>query len=633
MLILRRFLVFLLCCLPLLTLFHQNDLRRWDFNRCLMAAPDEPSYLLMAQSIAVGDGISTTALFGRDTFYPPGYPAILALWGKFCGFSLFSMHVCTAFLSVGSMFLAYLLIRTLLRSERAMHTSDSNATALLHNNRSVENWSILLLALCVCNWYVLEGSLFAFSEPAFMFATFAWLLLMLRWRNWYTSWWQTLLVALLAIAAYSIRGAGIVCVATTFLYPLFSLLRHFIFQDIPRKFRSLGIILLVTIAYMITLHFLSPNKSLAAGAQSDNSYSQQLLRGLTDAHAYSFTNPFDWPKLVRHLLYLMASHITDFSNAFVPQYRFAPQLTVLNPIGKFTLFFAFAGLVWRILSSRKPEKERELLSSTPPRSPPFDLGRFLWKILLKLSGTGPQAPPRALFVELFALLYIALYLLWPFNMSRFWTTLLPIMFPCALIALKNFGGRHDAAQTTRYLALVFFSLLLLLNVQEVVNQFPAYQRRVNYVSDSIVEASSRIVRISPDKSRTTVLVFGGDEHFLLAWYLPHVNGGGASSGGLPTSPIPAEKFFEPLLIRTLQNYDPASLQRIFAFSYFTHQDMLGAFENVRKSHPQLIAQFEIRKIYQKEIITAVWEFVPTPVIRGAPTINSPAISSDAPSGS
>ena len=72
----------LLTLLPALTLFHQDELGHWTFNRCAMAAPDEHSYLLMAQNLAAGTGASIKAVAGSESFYPPGFPLILAAWSR-----------------------------------------------------------------------------------------------------------------------------------------------------------------------------------------------------------------------------------------------------------------------------------------------------------------------------------------------------------------------------------------------------------------------------------------------------------------------------------------------------------------------------------------------------------------------
>src|SRR5438046_2970579 len=72
--------ILLIMAIPFCTLVHRNDLHHWDTQRSAMAAPDELSYLLMGRHFAQGGGISVKEALGRDTFYPPGYPLLIAGW-------------------------------------------------------------------------------------------------------------------------------------------------------------------------------------------------------------------------------------------------------------------------------------------------------------------------------------------------------------------------------------------------------------------------------------------------------------------------------------------------------------------------------------------------------------------------
>src|SRR5678815_2278901 len=84
-----RFLLLLIIALfPAVALFHRNDVGRWEVQRSAMAAPDEFSYLLMADHFLKGGGLSLEGAIGRDTFYPPGYPLMLAGFAKVAGNSL-----------------------------------------------------------------------------------------------------------------------------------------------------------------------------------------------------------------------------------------------------------------------------------------------------------------------------------------------------------------------------------------------------------------------------------------------------------------------------------------------------------------------------------------------------------------
>src|SRR4029079_171418 len=100
----RGILLLLIALVPLVALFHHDDRGRWDVQRSAMAAPDEFSYLLMAQHFLQGGGLSLQADLGRDTFYPPGYPLLLAAWGKVFGLTTFTAHALnTALLCLGTL--------------------------------------------------------------------------------------------------------------------------------------------------------------------------------------------------------------------------------------------------------------------------------------------------------------------------------------------------------------------------------------------------------------------------------------------------------------------------------------------------------------------------------------------------
>src|SRR6185295_3186393 len=98
-------------------------LGRWDVQRSAMAAPDEFSYLLMAQHFLNGGGLSLQDVLGRDTFYPPGYPFLLAVWGKCFGLTAFTAHAFNAFLLCLDTLVVFALSRRLL-----LHLSRVNGT-------------------------------------------------------------------------------------------------------------------------------------------------------------------------------------------------------------------------------------------------------------------------------------------------------------------------------------------------------------------------------------------------------------------------------------------------------------------------------------------------------------------------
>ena len=170
--LLRRILLLLIVLIPLTTLVHQNELGRWDVQRSAMAGPDEFSYLLMADHFLQGGGLSLQRWLGRDTFYPPGYPLMLASWCKLLGggVTAFKAHALNATLLVIDTLVAYLFACRMLASlGRQGHRR-------FQYGKDAQEWMALLVAgIFATNWHVLETSLLIMSEPAFMLATFAWL--------------------------------------------------------------------------------------------------------------------------------------------------------------------------------------------------------------------------------------------------------------------------------------------------------------------------------------------------------------------------------------------------------------------------------------------------------------------------
>ncbi len=571
MLALRRLLLALVCLLPLITLVHKNDLDRWDVARSAMAAPDEFSYLLLADSFLHGHGVHLRDTIGRDTFYPPGYPLLIA--AAALPFTrpgqelpIFLPHALNALLLCASALITYLLACQLL----PLLARDHRRFAL--PPRAIPWLALLITALFAADWHVLEGALFVFSEPAFTLTTLLWIFLALRWRgaekspDWTASVPRTLLIAALAMAAYTIRGAGLVCIAATLLYPLLPGKTPF-----RQRLRALLLILLLAILTKIATRYtdLAPN-----------SYPHQLVNGLTHGGQFSFARPRDYPALALRAADLAASHLDDLAQSFTPIPRVAPDLAPLSFIGHTFALLALAG--WLM----------QLLRRSPGRS-----------------------PTRLL--DLYLLFYIALYLLWPFNMPRFWTPILPFMLVFALHAARLLADA--AVPMLRWAPAVALLLLLILNGEELYLHLPAYQNRLNYVSDALADSAAALLRRTPDPSRTLLCVAGGDEHFIYAWYLRKFPDGSAvricspqplSTGG--------DERIEALILRISATADlrsrasvPSARAPLFIASYFTESLFQEVFSNLRKSHPVFMAQHEPRKIFQRGMEACVWQLPAT----------------------
>ncbi|MGN6367969.1 MAG: hypothetical protein ACTHN5_06880 [Phycisphaerae bacterium] len=566
------YLLLLLSLIPLTTLFHHNDLGRWDFNRNAMAAPDEFSYLLLARNLLEHHGISTLHTVGRDTFYPPGYPALLAAWSSLTGLTIFRVHLLNTLLVCCATPIVFFFSKRLLAL-----LSESTHPRLRAEPAANDTLALLIAALFATNWHVLEGALFVFSEPAFMLTTFAWLALGLRWRNWPTSLPQTLALTVLAIAAWSIRGAGLVCLPAmlaNILLVAFTRSRNFPQLAIGNRIsairpllRSFSVVIALALIYQIAITKLSPEKSLASVNASDNSYALQLLRGITKNNTLHTPAQLSW-----RILTLAFSHLDDFAQSFTPWFREAPAWLFLNVIGKIFAVLALAGWLYRLLHLR-------------------------------------TSPSR--FLELYIAFYIALYLLWPFNMTRFWAPILPVMLVYAVDALRQFLQSPPDLPLfrPRVAAPILLSLLLLLSGQELWLQLGNYERRLNYVSDALAASAHTIVHHSPNPADTIVAVAGTSEHFIFAWYLPRPY--------LPRSPEPhlpdgSRESVEHMLLRSLHELDTTPTKRLFIASYFTEPDYRDVFQNLRRSDPALLARFDIHRIFQKEIITTVWEVSPKP---------------------
>ena len=594
----RSFILLLLTFLPLLTLFHRNELGRWTTNRCVMSAPDEPAYLLMARSIAEGRGLSIAPqLADRQAFYPPGFPLILAGWSELFGDSIFSAHACVALLLCASVPLTFALVRRLLAPEPS--PLGSPAPSLTRYASPLA--ALILTALYVANWHVLTTALYIFSEPAFIVITLGWLLLACRWRNWHQSALQTLPMALLAVAAYLIRSAGIVCIAATLAYPLLMALaerRRAASQNAPRpglrpQLLSLAVTAALAIATVLTLRLISPSSS--------HSYAIQLLHGVTDGGRIplSFSN---FPHLLFHIAHSALLSFLDFACTLVPELR-----------------------------------TEDLAHPTPGEFPRLTTHLVIAAVFLLLTLRGYllrlRAWPRL--PELYFGLYTVLFLLWPFHgFTRFWIPILPLALVYIALALRPAAG-HVRRTSASWLASAALFLLLALFSQELYLQLPYRQRRLNWVSYCLASTAAEVHRLSPTAANTVVAVTGGDEELLFSWYLGFPARSPAPAARLVNGALRDERI-EDFLLRLTQGpgSPPPVPARIFLVDYFAHgphgENLVSeVFTNLHHDHPDLFPPFPPPSIQtpaanaatqparwtliqrdQREIITSLWELAP-----------------------
>jgi hypothetical protein len=365
----RRIGVALICLLPLLTIAHPTPSGAWTLNHSAFISPDEFSYLLTAQNIAAGHGIR---LPGLDNFYPPGFPFLLALWGKRFGFSLISMHLAVTTLQIAANILIVRIV--------------AKIWDILTASRGSPWLPVTILLLYATNWNVLENIMSIFSEGAFTLAVFAWLALGIHRPGWLESIPWTLVMALLAVAATAMRSAGIVCVALTLAWPwmawwwevgdLRSVTHHYWLKAL----RASALVLAIVIAWYVGIALASPEKSILQ-TNGHNSYTMQLLHGIT--HGTFLSD--------------VIAHLDDWSQSFVPPPREAWRAVPLGWAGKIFLALALLGFI--------------------PR---------WW--------TRSRAALR--FVDWFVLLYVGLYAIWPFDFARFWIPILPLMLTYAALGLS-----------------------------------------------------------------------------------------------------------------------------------------------------------------------------------------------------
>jgi hypothetical protein len=573
----------LLALIPLLTLVYKNDVMQWSLNRSLMVAPDEFSYLLTAQNVLHGQGISTQSTLGLDTFYPPGFPLLLAGWFSLAGrgaVTPFAAHLLNALLLSAATIVVYFFSRRLLallaEHEHPRFRWGENANSFL---------ALLVAGIFAANWHVLETALFVLAEPAFMLVTFAWLALALKWKNWHLHPLQTLAVTLLAIAAWSLRGAGLVCIAVTLLYPCITLFQSKIENGAGRKSKIVCILLIgaLALAYQLALYAASPEKSLFSTAASTNSYTRQLVNGITSRGELKLSRPDDWPKLIEHVSLLALSHLDDFAQSFTPWLRDSPDLLPRYLVGKILALLALAGFLRHLLQKSKIENRKS---------------KIVFRVL-----------------DLYLLAYFVLYLLWPFNMLRFWSPILPIMLIFAVDALRHFSLPRSIFTAYRT-ASILMALLLILTLQELYLHLGDYQRRINYVSGALALSAAAVVHASPNPANTIVAVAGDDERFVFAWYFSRTPGG---SGFLPRSPEPhlggpggagERETLDALLLGCLDELHRDRAKRMFAIRYFNEPDYPAVLQHLEKITVHH-ANVQSRLLFRRGDAVRVWEITPS----------------------
>jgi hypothetical protein len=601
-----------LALVPVVTLVHRDDLGRWDGQRSAMAAPDEFSYLLMARHFMQGGGLSLQHEIGRDTFYPPGYPLLLAAWGKCFGLTAFTAHALNATLLAVATVLAFFLCRRLLRRIGPLPpaaTPSAPAAGAALSARAIDILALLMAGIFATNWHVLETSLLVMSEPAFMVATFAWLLVALRWADWPEDPWRTLAVAVLAIAAWSIRGAGIVCVGTTLAYAMVYWVAEVIgdrrgggagrppaSRRLYREGRLAPVIIVLTlvIAYQAVLAAYSQEKSLLAGRESANSYPKQLLRGLL-VEAPAKDDPHPWATVgkawVKHMYDLVGGHLQDYAASFVPWPREEPDASVRTYLGWWFGLLGLSGFflhAWRVVRGR-------------------------------LRGEAGAEEPAGGFLVIYVFLYAGLYLVWPFNFARFWSPLLPLMLVYIAAWIVRFS--HAGRLMPRWApAAALLTCLLILSAEEVTLQLGFYARRLNYVSDALRDGVRAVMRAAPDAQHVLVTGKGDDELYALAWYFAQEPGGASYRLRAPEPHLPVTGKYEradQMLVRSADELRGKPGERLFFFSYFpgANHDTRDTLLSIHTLRPEDNAV----RVFQKGGDVGIWEIRVGPATTRATT--------------
>ncbi len=532
----------LLCLMPVTTLIYRDELGNWAKNRTCMAAPDEPSYLLMAQALSHDGTINISGIAGHDTFYPPAWPAAMALLTYPFGLSRFTAHLAAAILLSISIYQVYRLALFMLKKQ----ITDNP----INNGMRVSVFALLITAVYATNWHVLDGSTFAFSEPGFTVALLAWLIVGMHHPDWPASKKWTFVLALLALLACAMRSAGMVCVASMLIYAgAYWLRRH----ELKKLILSVAVILALTIAYFGLMHVLSPERSLAAAASTDNSYSKQLLNGLTDHHYQQegFKALLDLRRVGRNLVIAVYEHGSSWAESFAPPIRETPRFGPFTVIGRMMLLMALFG---GIISIRK-------------------------------------YPLACLLVGVYA----ALYLLWPFDMIRFWAPILPLMLVFIIRAIADRIGTQRINGSYR-MACMLLLILLALYLQELRIKQPYWLQRLNYVSDTFALTAEAIKKDSGD-SVPYLITPGRDEAFSYAWYMNEPHPAGEVPLAYPLLPPPHTPKGGQSLAQCVMN---SNANTMYVVSYFTHPDIAAALAELDPK------EFRVRLITQREIIAAAW---------------------------
>ncbi|MEI7766522.1 MAG: hypothetical protein WCJ97_03690 [Phycisphaerae bacterium] len=536
-----RLLLGLALLTPLLAIIHIDERGLWTLNRSLFISPDEFSYVLTAESLANGQGIRLQGM-SDDTFYPPGFSGVLAVWGKVAGFDIRGLHIAVGLQQCVAIIMAWLVIGSLLAPVECPR---------------LRAWLAAILTLLYgLSGHVLENVTAIFSEPLFTALLLGWILLALRRPRWYTHIGWTLAMAALAVAVTAVRSAGIVCIATTLAYPGLVWIGVWWRNSTPTLplrtvCRAGGLILLVAAVYYVGLHRLSPERSLFSGAQSRNSYTRQLLAGLTDG----FRTP--WYKVDKITVaagQMMLPHATSLSLVFVPPPRESPKFGVFNIIAKLGLLLALLGYIWR-----------------------------LWR-------AGDSRMP-----ELAVALYISLYLVWPFDFVRFWIPLLPVLLAYLTLVTCGYGSRGGIRPRRVALTLVLLGSLLVLHGQDALTRLQGYQRRINLVSDALANGAAAM-RKAGGTANNAVCSF---EPFTMRYYthMQQFNPRRDENGRWESVPD---------MIRRAQATQK-SAGHVFVASYFDLRDWDGF---MRETQTKLGPTVRVVPLYRYWNIVAVWEVVP-----------------------
>lgn len=530
-LLIRRLCLLLLCLMPLTTLVYRDELGRWAQNRTCMAAPDEPSYFLMAQALSHDGTLNITSLAGRDTFYPVGWPGLLALLTQPLGLSRFTAHAAAAAL------LAVVVIQVYKLAKREIRNAEL---------------ALLTAGVFATNWFVLDGSVFIFSEPAFTMFLLAWLSVGLARPDWPVSRRYTVVLTVLAIAASAMRAAGIVCLAAMVVYAAGYLLYR---KEWAKLAVRLAIIAVIFVSYHAVMHHLSPERSLAAAAHTDNSYSKQLLNGLTndEYQKQGIRALLDVHRLAKNLAQMGQEHLTSFAESLIPPTRETPRFGPYAVLSKLMLLVAVFGCL--------------------------------------------TVAPKQRMLAIFLAFYAALYILWPFDMIRFWTPALPVVLIFLIQATKDRLGVANWHGSYRMAGLLLF-LLLAMNLQELALKQVYWLRRLNYVSETLATTAAAIRKDAAAHHVPPVVVAPGrDEAFSFAIYMNEPEPAGLRPLSYPLVPPPMSPENGQSLTDCVAG---TGMETVWVVSYFAHPDIEEALAALDPK------QFRVTKVHQREIIAAAW---------------------------